>query len=144
MAEIGLAASIIAVIQITTSVTKQAYEYGQSVKNATKDIAKIQGQVKDVESILVKLKDLVDRATKERESLDSWPTLVAINKPSGALEKCRLAMTTLCTELTPAEGLAKYKQRDSWPLKKKRIDQVLQNIMAQKDIFIALLSVEHM
>jgi hypothetical protein len=120
MAEIGLAASIIAVIQITTSVTKQAYKYCQSVKSATQDIAKIQDQLKDVESILVKLEDLVDRATKSGKPLDSWPTLVSLNKPDGALEQCRLAMMALHAELTAVEGVVTYTQRALWPLKRRK------------------------
>lgn len=38
MAEIGLAASIIAVIQIAASVTTQACNYGVKFKNAKKDL----------------------------------------------------------------------------------------------------------
>lgn len=144
MAEIGLAASIIAVIQITASVAKQAHKYGQSVKNSKEDMARILDQLKDVESILVKLKDLVDRETKDGKPLDSWPILLSLNNPDGALEQCKLAMTALCDELTPAEGFAKYTQRARWPLTKKKVEQRLEGIEKSKSIFLSLLSVEHM
>lgn len=144
MAEIGLVASIIAVIQITTSVAKQAHKYGQSFKNATQDMAKILDQLKDVEDILVKLKDLIDRETKAGKPLDLWPTLLSLNSPDGALEQCRLAMTALCAELTPAEGIAKFGQRACWLLTKKKVEQRLEKIGTLKNVFLELLSVEHM
>jgi len=144
MAEIGLAASIIAVIQITASVVKQAHKYGQSVKTASGDMARILDQLKDVERILGKLKDLVDRETKAGKPLDSWPTLVCLNSPDSALEHCRLAMTALCVDLTPAEGFAKYTQRARWPLTKKKVKQRLERVEKSKSIFLTLLNVEHM
>jgi hypothetical protein len=113
---ISLAASIVAVIQITTSVAQQAYKYGQSVKNATEDLAKTEAQLKDVENILVKLSALVDRERKEGQPLDLFPTLIPLNNPDGALERCRLTMVALEAELTPINGLLQHAR---WPFKRK-------------------------
>ena len=144
MAEIGLAASIVAVIQIATAVTKQAYKYGQCVKNATKDIEKIDSQLKDVENILTKLKDLADRATQSGKPLDKWPTLVSLNSADGPLAQCRLALILLRDELAPVGGFAKYAERALWPRKKKRVEKCLDDIEKQKKIFIESLNLEHM
>jgi len=145
MAEIGLAASIIAVIQITTSVTKKAYEYGEAVKNAAGDIARIKEQLSDLTNILQKLKTLADLAEQSGKSLDQWPTLASLKNPDGALLRCKLAMLGLEAELAPADGGAKRMlQRSLWPMKKKKMQQKIAVIEKQKVVFMETLSVEQM
>ena len=61
MAEIGLTASIIAVIQISEDVITRAYEYGKAVKNAEKDIKQLNEDLQDVQNILKKLETLAKR-----------------------------------------------------------------------------------
>jgi hypothetical protein len=142
---ISLAASIIAVIQIATAVTTQAYKYGQCVKNAKEDIEKISGRLEDVSNTLNKLKDLADRATQSGKSLDNWPTLVSLASNGGPLTKCREAMTSTLNELAPVDGWAKQRlERGLWPLKKKKVQKCLDDIEDQKKVFIEALSVEHM
>ncbi len=145
MAEIGLAASIIAVIQITTSVAKEAYKYGQSVKNAKEDMVELAEQLQDVETILVKLKDLVDRESKAGRSLHLWPTLLSLNNPGGAFEQCKSALTALSAEIKPVDGwMAKRKQRALWPATKKKVEQRLEEIGKTKGILLTFLGIEHM
>lgn len=141
---LSLVASIIAVIQVTTAVTKQAYDYANCVKNATKEIENIDSQLKDLKNVLTKLKDLADQAAKSGQSLDSWPTLASLDKADGPLAECRLAMASLSAELASVDGLAKYAKRALWPRKKKKVEKCLNNIEKQKEIFIESLNVEHM
>jgi hypothetical protein len=143
MAEIGLAASIIAVIQISRTVITQAYKYGQSVKNAKKDIERIESELKDAESRLTKLQDLVDRAQKSGHPLDCWPTLVSMNQEDGPLSKCKLALNHLLVELAPVDSWpAKMKERTLWPSKAIKVEKALQVIMQQKNSFIECLNIE--
>ncbi|RDL42520.1 Uncharacterized protein BP5553_02499 [Venustampulla echinocandica] len=145
MAEIGLAASIIAVIQITTVVATNVVKYGQSVKKAKQDVAKIQAELGDVEQILQKLKDLVNQATTGAEKpVDSWPSLNSLSSPDGALEQCKLALSALSAKLTPVEGFAKYRHRALWPSKKKDVERCLEDIRTHKSKLFELLNAEHM
>ena len=145
MAEIGLAASIIAVIQISRTVITQAYKYGQSVKNARKDIERIESELKDVDNQLTKLQDLVDRVEKSGRPLDCWPTLASMNQEDGPLSKCKLALNFLLAELTPADGWrAKVKERVLWPNKVAKVEKALEAIMQQKTYFIEALNIEQM
>jgi hypothetical protein len=68
MAEIGLAASIIAVIQITTAVTTQAYKYGQNIAKAKEDIERVREELVNLEAILKQLKELASGAEISGES----------------------------------------------------------------------------
>jgi hypothetical protein len=145
MAEIALAASIIAVIQISRTVITQAYNYSQCVKNSKKDIERIESELKDVESRLTKLQDLVDKAQKSGRPLDCWPTLVSMNEEDGPLSKCKLALDCLLTELTPVDGRwTQMKERALWPNKVTKIEKALEVIVQQKNSFIEALNVEQM
>jgi hypothetical protein len=57
-------------------------------------------QLQDIETVLAKLKDLVDRESKAGRSLDLWPTLLSLNNPGGAFEQCKIALTALSAEIS--------------------------------------------
>jgi len=112
MAEIGLAASIITLIQISQAVITHAYEYGLVVRNAVEDIQGITAEVEDTASVLTKLQDLAAKAEKSGRGLDSWPTLVSIKSKGGSLSQCSVALDLILVELTPAvDTWAKVKER---------------------------------
>jgi hypothetical protein len=142
MAEIGLTASIIAVIQISQTVITQAYKYGQTVKNAKKDIKRIEGELKDVDNVLRKLRDLAHRVEKLGRSLDHWPTLVSMKQKDGPLSKCESALNSLLAELAPVDGWAKMRERALWPHKMKKVEKALRTITQQKGSFMEALKIE--
>jgi hypothetical protein len=142
MAEIGLAASVIAVIQISQSVITQAYKYGQAVKNAKKDIERIESEIKDISNVLIKLRDLAHRAERSGRSLDHWPTLASMRQKGGPLSECELSLNCLLTELAPVDGLARIKERALWPHKMKKVEKTLQTITQGKKYFIETLNIE--
>lgn len=143
MAEIGLAASVIAVIQITAAVTTQAYNYGRNVKNARQDLENINRELKELEGILDKLKDLAQRAEASGQPLERWPTLVSLNKSDGLLNDCKIALTELGAQLAPVNGKwAKVAERAKWAWKKGKAEKALEAIMRQKNAFIESLNVD--
>ncbi|KFZ01436.1 hypothetical protein V501_10001 [Pseudogymnoascus sp. VKM F-4519 (FW-2642)] len=75
--------------------------------------------------------------------LKSWPTLVALSSPDGALQQCNLAMMALYANLTLVEGPMKIIESARWPVKRKKVEQCLKDIVAHKNIFIESLNVEH-
>jgi hypothetical protein len=142
MAELGIAASIIAVIQVSKTVIKETHTYGQTVKNAKKDSKRIRGEVKDIGNILIKLRDLAHRAENSNRSLDYWPTLASIKQKGGPLSECELALNCLLQELAPASGWGIIKGRFLWSLKMKKIENALQAIARQRKFFMEALNVE--
>jgi hypothetical protein len=111
MAELALAASIIAVIRLSKAVTTQAFKYGQTVKNGKKDMERIEGEVRGIGNVLIKLQDLAHRAEKSGRPLDNWPTLASIKQKGGPLSQCESALNCLLEELAPVNGLGKMKER---------------------------------
>ena len=143
MAEIGLAASVIAVIQITTAVITQAYDYGQNVKNAKEDLECIDRELKDLKAILDKLEGLAQRAETSDQPLHRWPTLVSLNQSDGPLEDCKIALNELGAQLAPVIGKrAKLVERAKWAWKKGKVEKSLGAILKQKDAFIESLSLD--
>jgi uncharacterized phage infection (PIP) family protein YhgE len=143
MAEIGLAASVIAVIQITAAVTTQVYNYGQNVKNAKEDLESINRELEDLEKALHKLQDLAQRAEASGLPLERWPTLVSLNESDGPLKDCKIALTELKSQLTPGKGkMSWFAERLKWPHKKGKVEKSLQSILKQKDAFIKSLDLD--
>ncbi|KAH0537579.1 hypothetical protein FGG08_005645 [Glutinoglossum americanum] len=143
MAEVSLAASVIAVIHISQKVVKQALEYGRTVKSAKKDMERIGGDLRGVGDVLAKLSNLADRAEKSGRPLDLWPTLRSMKREGGPLSDCRSTLNQLLVELTPANsGPAKVVERLVWPYKMKRVKKALQDVAQQKKAFIDALGIE--
>lgn len=142
MAEIAVAASIIAVIRLSKEVTTQAFKYGQTAKNAKKDIERIEGEVRGIGNVLIKLRDLAHRAEKSGRPLDYWPTLASIKQKGGPLSQCESSLNCLLEELAPVNGLGKMKERVLWPYKMKRVEKTLQAIAQQRKLFMEALNIE--
>jgi len=145
VAALGIASSVIAVLQLATAVGKQAYKYGESARNAKADIDDIVGKLKDLEGVLVKLGDMAKRAQMTQKSLDHWPALASLEKSDGPLNKCKAEIGDLQAQLLPVEGWLKRKQeRVQWPIKKGKIGNIIERIEKQKEILIESLSIEQM
>ena len=145
MAEIGLAASIIAVIQITASVTTQAYNYGVKFKNAKEDLDGVNRELGLVAQVLERLKTLAEKAERSGKALNTWPALLELRSNDGPLAKCNQALQDLRNELTPPDSRRqKWSQRAKWAWKKEKVEKSLQTIVKQKLAFLELLSVDHM
>lgn len=144
MAEVlGLAASVIAVIQITTSVVTQVYNYGQNVKNAKADLELVDRELKDLNVILKKLEDLALRAEKSDQGLEKWQSLVPLKKSDGPLKDCRKALAEIEGQLTPVTGkAAKLAEKAKWPWKKEKVKRALDVVVKQKKFFLESLSVD--
>jgi hypothetical protein len=142
MAEIGLAASIIAVIQISQDVITRAYRYGKAVKSAAEDLRRIRNDLQQLQDILTKLENLAVRAENSGRPLALWPTLISLKTENGPLSQCQSALRLLEGELTPAEGLAKYGKRLIWPHKSKKVEKLVETMNAQKRYFLEALNID--
>jgi len=73
-------ASVIAVIDISAKVATLCFQYSAAVKDAIKDIQRLQKKVEDIRDILRELKRLLDGPDKTR--------LSATDKLAASLEEC--------------------------------------------------------
>jgi hypothetical protein len=145
MAEIGLAASIIAVIQIAASVTTQAYNYGVKFKNAKNDLERFNRKLSKVSQVLDRLKALAEEVERSGKALNTFPALAELRSDDGPLAKCNQALLDLKTELNPPDGRReRLSQRAKWAWKKGKVEKSLDTIVEQKSAFLELLSVNHL
>lgn len=142
MAEIGLAASIIAVIQISEDVITRAYKYGKAVKNAEKDIKQLNEDLQDVQNILKKLETLAKRTESSGRPLTLWPTLISLKEENGPLSQCKSALESLQKELAPIEGYSKFTRSLQWPRKAKSVGKLVEKTNAQKKYFLEALNID--
>lgn len=84
MVELGLAASVIAVIQITTKVASLSYAYISSVKRAPGDIPRLVDELKSLTTVLTTLQICM------QGSSSSGPT--ALGGLEGQLQGCISAL----------------------------------------------------
>ena len=118
---VGLAASIIQLIDVTT----KAIKYLNDVKDAHKDRARL---AREATSLLALLTDLRYRV-EETESTDPWFTAVRLlGVEGGPLERFKRAIVELVRKLKPGSGMKKFSKALLWTLDKNEINNILSKI----------------
>ena len=142
MAEIGLAASIIAVIQISQEAITRVYQYGTAVRNAKEDMDRVADEIEKLKDTLVKLRDIAQNAEASGQPLTCWPTLVSLQAQDDPLQKCLADLKTLQLEPAPEGRLERVIARAQWPLKHRGIEKQLRVIVGRKDRLIEALNID--
>lgn len=134
---LSAAASIIAVIQISGTVT----EYLGKVKGAAKDRQRLLTEISNITGMLFIFKDQAEEAEHD----DSWnTTLRSLNMPNGPLKQFQTALEALASKLVPADGWKKFSKPLMWPFQEKEIKDILGTIERQKALFNLARQNDHM
>ena len=136
VAGLAVAASVIAVIQISEQVITACIQYYRTAKDAKADIQAVINVVGGLKTTLENLKMILDE-TEE----DELPHLKSLDKP---LEACCGAIDRLAQKLgvnvdrnTDTEKLKfTFTKRIMWPWKEKEVNKVLETIERHKSTFI--------
>lgn len=138
MAEaLGIAASIIAVLQLTGKLTSVGYGYIGGVRRAAKDLGELLQGLGSLSGVLLSLQNYVD----------ANPGSVALQKlgdPDGPLRGCAKELEELISKLTPRDGWKGKIDGLKWPLKEKEISQYVLRIERHKSLFIFALTADQM
>ena len=139
MAEaLGVAASIIAIIQLTGTVV----QYISDVKDASKDGDRLLTELRTISVFLPILKDAADRAQSEPGG--QWMTTIrSLGVPNGPLSQFKLALETLARQLEPVVGWRKRARALVWPFKEKEVKDILGTIERQKSLFLLAVQNDH-
>lgn len=140
MAEaLGLASSIISVLQLTYEVSNLCYGYIQSAKNASKTVERILAEVHSLGGALSGLEYLSKHAKDSH-----LPALKLLGTKDGVLDRCKQVLEELKHRLTPASGrLQKLGKAMTWPLEEKEISNLLMMMERHKSILILALTGDH-
>jgi len=127
MAEpLSLAASIIAVIQVTSSVVSLCYDYRSSVKNASKEMKQLTDEITSLRDILETILKLVD----DGASHPQLSTLQILTKKDGLLLKCKAEMEIVQSDLkpSPSGGLRAMARTLKWPYAKGDVEKKVEQL----------------
>lgn len=120
---LSITASIVAVVQLTSTVVK----YISGVRNAPKELKKLLVELSALRGLLSSLEDLTD-------SEDLLPTFKMLSEPGGSLCQLKLAMEQLMPKLKLEVGKTKVTQILRWPLRKEEVENLLLTIERQKTV----------
>ncbi|KAM9873934.1 vegetative incompatibility protein HET-E-1 [Verticillium dahliae] len=125
MAEaLGIAASVIAVVNISAKVLNLCFQYGQSVKNAPDDIAKLSNEVANFQTTTQKLRGLLE-GTRGKALEASQDVCSAIDDASSTLA----ALAQKLEPSTSRKVMSRVGVRAlKWPFKKKDVEETLQRL----------------
>jgi hypothetical protein len=139
MAEaLGLAASIIAVSQLTTTVV----HYLDGVRNASEDVRSLREELTNTSRILYQLRDL---ATLFSDSNIPFPAIQTLQASGGPLEQFKKILEALSSQLGRDERGFKHVSRlVGWPLRKDEVKEILASLERYKTLFLLALSNDQM
>lgn len=133
---VGLAASVIGIIQVTGAVLTLAHGYIGGVRSASGDIEELK---KALENFSQVLRDLEEHVRKNPQ----LKTLTKFNCENGPLEQCSSDLNNLHSKLARPEKnrLAEFIHLKNlkWPLKKGEISEFLLRLERYKSLFILAL-----
>jgi hypothetical protein len=134
------AASVIAVIDISTKVSSLCFQYLTEVKNAKEDIERLHRKVTDIKGVLGKIKQLLDGPNKAQ--------LLTTHDLSESLKECLVQMQILKTDLEPRKtrkAMSRLGVRAlKWPFTSKQVEKMVAHLQGCEQTFSLALQVDQM
>ena len=133
-------ASVIAVIDISIKITLLCFQYSTAVKDAKKDIERVQRRLGDITRVLEKIKELLNRRDKTRLSITC--------ELFTSLKQCLRELEELKAELEPRKthkAMSRFGVRAlKWPFTSKQVEKIVSSLEGYKQTFTLALQVDQM
>lgn len=136
---LSVAASVIAVIQISGKVLSLCYQYFSGTKDAPKDIHSIISEVGSLKSILEDLNSLDNGSDIPTGSRGS-ALFTSLNAEDGPLKTCEAALQDILAHIDPPIESHNLSKVLLWPLKAKEVHKLLGVVQKQKTSLILALA----
>lgn len=124
MAELGLLASVIAVVDLSGKIASSCYQYSRDVKAAKADIDRFKREVDSVTDLLRQVSALLEGAGKTSFSTSK--------EVKNALSECEMQLQQLNAVLDPGKGrkvMSKFGVRSlKWPFKSRDVDKAINSL----------------
>jgi Fungal N-terminal domain of STAND proteins len=134
------AASVIAVIDISAKILSLCFQYSVAVKDAKKDIERVQRKVTDIKTVLEKIKQLLDGRDRAR--------LSTTYELSDLLKECFRELEELKAELEPGKtrkAMSRFGVRAlKWPFTSKQVEKVISSLERYEQTITLALQVDQM
>lgn len=119
MEGLGVAGSVIAVVELSAKVASRILEYSRKVKNANHDIERLRQVVNSVTGMLQALNVLLQTPGK---------LLPATQELGNALQDCLLLLKNLDEKLDPVKGRKRHLWRWIWPFESEEIEKAINDL----------------
>lgn len=131
------AASIIAVIDVSAKIISLCFQYSTAVKNARKDIERLQKKVGNIKDVFEQVEQLLDGQNKT--------LLSATQNLSDSLKECRWQLEELNTQLEPSKtrnAMSRFGVRAlKWPFTSKEVEKYIDSLESYEQLYtLALLA----
>jgi hypothetical protein len=140
MAEaVGLAASIIAVVELSAKLTSITYGCLASIKNAPQEARELAKELVSLDNVLNAVRDRIVKG-------QHVTILKKLYEPGGTLRVCEEELNTLVTALEPKDSSkgARAIERVTWPFKEGRLQKQIDRIRMHKELIELALSTDHL
>ncbi|KAH0562822.1 hypothetical protein GP486_002547 [Trichoglossum hirsutum] len=135
---LSAAASVTAIIGISAKIISLCSQYSAAVKDAKKDIDRLQRTVTDVKDVLEEVKRLLDRQDKTR--------LSTTHKLSDSLKECSRQLQRLEIQLEPGRAHKAISRIGMWalrwPFTSKKVEKTIASLEEYKHTFSLALQVD--
>ena len=135
---LSVAASLVAVVQLSAQVFSLCQEYYIGVKQSRDEIQRLSNEVLAIHEILEKISDLLEgpNATK-------FATLALLDKKNGPAQQCAAQLQEIKAQLEPHEGMRKLGWRAlKWPLKSDHVNKIVLSLERYKSTFTLALTTD--
>jgi hypothetical protein len=124
---LSAAASVIAVLQVTSAVITVCYAYRQGQKHFTREVIQLSDELNSLKDVLDALLRLVEKSESSSDSDESarLATFELLAKPDGPLLTCQSELERLKAKLEPETGWRAVKRSLVWPLKEGEMRKAL-------------------
>ena len=143
MEALGGATAIIGVIETAAALFQTCLQYSLAVKDAKKDIQRLQEEASDLQKLLARVADLASEP-----KANELPALAEVLAPGGPLQTCGIVMQELLDQLNVGKGASEMKRFGlralKWPFKSEDVDKTLIVLERCKSSFNLALATDHM
>ncbi|VUC36819.1 unnamed protein product [Clonostachys rosea] len=125
---LGLAANVIAVIDLSAQVISWCYQYSKDAKNATADIERLRQETNRQKIVAEDIGNLLNSPKGEN--------LKTSKRLSAAADRARSVLDTVDKTLSNKKGLRRFGLRAlKWSYESKNVEGLLQELLQTREIF---------
>ena len=140
MDPLSVTGTLIAVLQITSTVISICYDYRQGAKHASREIIQISDELSSLKDVLDVLLRLAEKS--ELDDFSSLSTFGLLVKSGGPLSICQAELERLKAKLEPENGWRAVRKSLEWPLKEGEVKRALLNLERLKSMVQLALSAD--
>jgi hypothetical protein len=137
MDPLSITGTLIAVLQITTSVISICYDYRSGIASASREVVQITESLNALKDVLEALLRLIETTQPGELS-----TIKLLAKDGGTLQSCQQELERLRGKLEPEKGWRKLRSTLVWPLKEGEMRRAMELLERWKSTMQLALSAD--